>query len=376
MKIAVFASNYPPHPGGLERVVHHVAAGLAERHELVVVTTAWAGLEGPAREDNLLVIRLPTVHASEPWGVPYPVPYGPGIRAALRAAGGADVYHAHGALYATSVLAASLARRSGRPLILTEHVGFVRYGSALLNRIEKVAWASVGRYVLQRTTTVAVYNARVQQWFEAEHPGSSLRFIGNGVDSQRFRPRTASDRSELRARLGLPLNGTLALFVGRHAEKKNLDVVLAVPRTDHSLVVCGAPRGLREDGVTDLGVVPYETMPDVFAAVDLMVHASTGEGFPLAIQEAMASGLPLVVLWDKGYAQGLDRSTVLAVDSLAGLPAAMLALVADEGLRRELGEAGRRWAELHWGWDSTVSGYERLMAEAAGRAHVAAGEGA
>jgi glycosyltransferase involved in cell wall biosynthesis len=375
MKIAVFASNYPPHPGGLERVVHHVAAGLAQRHEVIVVTTAWAGLAGPAREDGLRVIRLPTVHASEPWGVPYPVPWGPGVRAALSAAAGADAYHAHGALYVTSVLAARLARRQRRPLILTEHVGFVQYGSPLLNGIEKAAWASVGRYVLRRTTTVAVYNARVRQWFEAEHPGSRLRFIGNGVDRERFRPRPAADRATLRERLGLPANGTLVLFVGRHAEKKNLDVVLGIPRTDHRLVVCGAPRGLREDRVIDLGVVAWDSMPDVFAAVDLMVHASTGEGFPLAMQEAMASGVPLVVLWDEGYAVGLDRSAVFAVDSLGELGGAVLGLVADEHRRRALGEAGRRWAAAHWGWDSTVSAYERLMTEVAGVGRIVAAEG-
>jgi glycosyltransferase involved in cell wall biosynthesis len=373
VKIAVFASNYPPHPGGLERVVHHVAAGLADRHEVVVVTTAWAGLTGEAREGNLRVFRLPTIHASEPWGVPYPVPYGPGIRAALKTAGGADVYHAHGALYATSVLAALLARRSARPLVLTEHVGFVQYGSSVLNGIERLAWSTVGKYVLRRTAAVGVLSSRVRDWFEADHPETRLRFIPNGVDSTRFRPRPAAERSVLRARLGLPQNEMLALFVGRHAEKKNLDVVLDVPRADHRLVVCGAPRDLSQDRVIDLGVVPYETMPDLFAAVDLMVHASTGEGFPLAIQEAMASGLPLVVLWDEGYGQSLDRSAVLAVDSLGELEGALLSLVADEGLRRKLGEAGRRWAELNWGWDHTVSEYERLMSDAIGRVHVTTG---
>jgi D-inositol-3-phosphate glycosyltransferase len=158
----------------------------------------------------------------------------------------------------------------------------------------------------------------------------------------------------------LPDDRPLVLFAARDSEKKNLDAVLAFPRDAFHLVVCGARRDLQQDGLTDLGVVPYSEMPRLFGCVDAMVHASTGEGFPLAVQEALASGVPLALLWDPGYAAWLDRSVVAACDTIDDLAAAVRSLAGDEALRCRLSSAGRGWAEAKWSWDATVEAYERL----------------
>ena len=84
MKIAMFVSNYLPHPGGLEVMVWNLARGLARRHDVVLVTSAYDGVHGVSEEDGMTVHRLPAVHLTERFGVPYPVPVGPGLRAALR----------------------------------------------------------------------------------------------------------------------------------------------------------------------------------------------------------------------------------------------------------------------------------------------------
>lgn len=361
MKIAVFASNYPPHPGGLEAVVHNVAAGLAARHDVVVISTAWGGRAGTSAEDGLTVFRMPAIHRTERWGVPYPVLLGRGLRKAIDHTSGAHLIHAHGALYQTTLLAARLARRTASPLVLTEHVGFVRYRRRLLNVLQQAAWSSIGSFTLRSAAALTVYNTRVESWLKGVNPGRPLHFIPNGVDHDRFAPRGDADRCTIRKRLGWPEKEVVALFVGRHTEKKNLDAVLRIPRHAFSLAVCGARRNLTGDRIFDLGIVPHDRMARIYHAADFMIHASDGEGFPLAVQEAMATGLPVVLLWDNGYSANLDRNAVLAIDSVDDLARAVVSVASDAALRERLGETGHAWARDHWLWKTTVMEYERLF---------------
>src|ERR1700688_842273 len=126
MRIAVFCHNYPPHVGGVEVMLGTLTRLLAQRHEVTVVTTAWGGARGVSDDHGVVLHRLPALHATEPWGIPWPLPTGRGLRAALAAAHRADLIHAHGALYATTMLAARVSRAARVPLVLSEHVGFVR----------------------------------------------------------------------------------------------------------------------------------------------------------------------------------------------------------------------------------------------------------
>lgn len=356
--------NYPPHPGGLEVMVRMLGLHLARRgHRVTLVTSAWEGAEGRSEEDGMTVHRLPAIHASEPRGVPWPLPTGRGLAAAVAAARDADLFHAHGALYATSLLARRLAHRAGRPLVLTEHVGFVQYRSAVVNAVQTAAWATVGNFLISGSARVVTYNARVLAWLGERYPGLALAFIGNGVDSAAFRPRTPDERAALRRDLGLPQDEVLALFVGRRSEKKNLEELLAWPRRGWRLVVCGAERTLPPD-VVNLGVLPHARMPGLYAAADLMVNPSVGEGFPLAVQEAIAAGLPLALLWDPGYGGWLDRGVTASCDTLAELKRTLEELAADPAARADLARRERAWAEQRWSWEATAAAYESLYESA------------
>jgi len=238
-------------------------------------------------------------------------------------------------------------------------VGFIQYKRAMINAVERAAWKLVGDRTVRRAAALTTYNARVKTWLESRY-ARPVHYIGNGVEFERFRPRPLEERWALRRQLGLPEHEVLVLFVGRASEKKNLDAVLAMPREGWTLVVCGAERGLRGDRIVDLGILPHARMPDLFAAADVMVNPSTGEGFPLAIQEAVAAGVPLVLLWDEGYDGWLPRDAVAACDDLTAVQAAVRALVASPEARARLSRAGRDWAVRQWSWDATVNAYEEL----------------
>jgi len=359
MRIGIATHNYPPHLGGLETIAQELARGFALRHEVVVVSTSWHGRSGVAVEDGATIHRLPSWHGAETRGVPYAMPVGPGALQAAAALRSCDVLHAHGCLYSTTMLA-FLARRPQVPVFVTEHVGFVSYSSQLLNTVQRMAWASIGDAVVGRSAKVIAYNSRVRDWLAARFGERAVAFITNGVDTTRFHPSTPTERGAARERLGLPAGDVLALFVGRAAQKKNLDAVLRYAATEYRLVVCGAARTL-PGSVINLGAVPHATMSDVFAAADFLLHPAIGEGFPVAIQEAMASGLPVAVLWDSGYSGSVDRDAVMAADSLDDLGRAAITLAASHEAREAFGRRAREFAVRHWSWDATVNRYLDLF---------------
>ena len=57
--------------------------------------------------------------------------------------------------------------------------------------------------------------------------------------------------------------------------------------------------------VESLGRLSRERLAEVYRACDAMIVPARGEGFPLAAQEALASGLPLLLADDPGYAPNL-----------------------------------------------------------------------
>ena len=360
MHIAMFCHNYPPHVGGLEVMVRSLAAGLGRTHRVTLLTTAWNDRTGISDEDGVQVVRLPAMHQSERWGIPYPVPTGRSVSDALALVSGADLLHAHGALYPTTLLAVTAARRGSAPLVITEHVGFVRYRSRAVNAVQHAAWSCIGDRTLKRAAAVAVYNRRVEAWLTRRLPELSIEYIRNGVDATAFRPRTGSERRALREAWGMPADEPVVLFVGRAVAKKNLGALLALRREKYVLATCGAPSGPPMDRVLQLGVIDHARMPDVFAAVDLLVLPSTGEGFPLAAQEGMAAGLPVVILWDEGYVDAVAKEVICACRSMEEVRTAVDDLVESAVRRRAIGEIGREWAMSNWSWEATTCAYQDL----------------
>ncbi len=119
MHIAMFAHYALPHTGGVETVVEALCRRLAVRHRVTLVTSAWGDAHGRVRDGARTTWFLPAIHASERFGVPYPVPTpGTVLRDALADVASADVFHVHGALYAQTVLGRRAARRAGSPVKL------------------------------------------------------------------------------------------------------------------------------------------------------------------------------------------------------------------------------------------------------------------
>lgn len=144
----------------------------------------------------------------------------------------------------------------------------------------------------------------------------NLSLIPNGVDTARFTPERSG--AAFRASLGIDPDATLIGFVGRLSWEKGPDKFIHAARRigdnfpeAHFTLVGEGPaepelRGLIDDmGLRDrvhmVGL--RRDVEDVYPAFDLVVQTSRSEAMPLALLEAMASGVPIVAIAVGGVAE-------------------------------------------------------------------------
>ncbi|WP_441245660.1 glycosyltransferase family 4 protein [Kitasatospora sp. McL0602] len=333
LRVLLVSHYYPPHVGGIETVVRQEARHLTALG--VEVTVLTSGESSSVRdEEGVTVVRIGAWNGVERAGVPFPVPSPRLLTAALRLTRRADVVHVHDCLYLTSWAAGLAALLTRTPQVLTQHVAMVEHPSGLVRAVQRVVYAVAGRALLRRSRRVFTLNATVTDFVRGlgTRP-ERLGHLPNGVDSELFRPAvSAEERALARRRFGLPQDRPLVLFAGRLVPKKGYHLLLAAHDTAaYDLVFAGdgdAGALAGRPGVHHLGALAPEILAEAYRACDVFALPSTAEGFPMTVQEAMASGLPLVTTDDPGYAPyELDRSLVALLprdaevlgDTLTGL---------------------------------------------------------
>jgi glycosyltransferase involved in cell wall biosynthesis len=376
MRVGLVSGYMPPHLGGVETIGEILFQGYRVRGLAVRWLSSRAPRGSPGQEGDR--VRVPCCNlAEELLGVPVPVWGRRGWAAARALAAWADVLHVLECLYVGNAMAVAAARRRGTPVLLTQNVGLVHYRLPLLDAIQRVAYATLGRAVLRRVSHVVVATPAAEPlvaWLAPGVPPERSSFP-IGVDTERFRPPSGAERRAARTRLGLPPDPPVVLFAGRLVEKKGVALALEIAAhlaPARLLVVGDGPlRTLVQaagDRVTWRPGVGAEQMAAYYHAADCLVLPSHGEGLPLVVQEAMAAGLPVVVSADEPYAAPLVREGVCAgaERTPAAMAAGVRAVLSPAGL--DLGRRARRHAEIHWSAgrmvDRCVALLERLRAAA------------
>jgi glycosyltransferase involved in cell wall biosynthesis len=289
---------------------------------------------------------------------------------------GTAIFHSQVGISWEGLLGLRIAHEAGVPVrVVTEHLPY------LLTHPQQVA---EHRETTRRASRVITVSEGSRRTFLARgYPGEQFVCIHNGIELPPVRP--LGEAGAVRQALGLRPGAPLLLTVARLTAQKGHDVLLAaVPRIlAHHPNACFAWVGQGPEQeklaaeVQALGLAgnvrflgPRDDVPALLGAADLFVLPSRFEGHPLAALEALASGLPVVGTRVCGLDEAvLPGETGLLVeperpDELAD---AVHELLAHPGLRRRMGQAGRRLIAERFSArrmaQQTMQLYEQLLRE-------------
>lgn len=271
---------------------------------------------------------------------------------------GIQVMHCH--LEFAVSMGAPVGRSLGIPVVATSHT----FGPTTVGTRESMH-QTLYRWSLRNANSAVIALSGEGRRYLVDVvslPARKVRVIYNGVETDRFRPRDAAERSELRSRLRIgdesPLIATVSVL---RREKGIADLIEAMPqicdRSDATLLVVGDgdDRSRLERLAASLGLngeVRFlgqrDDIPAILGASDLFVLPTLGDMLPTVIAEAMAAGLP-VVATDVGSVPEMVKDGVTGLLAPPGsadeLADRCIELLTDRDRAAALGAGGRRRAE-------------------------------
>ncbi len=229
--------------------------------------------------------------------------------------------------------------------------------------------------MLKHADDAAFVSTVVKQLFlPDDKTGGRGRLIPNGLDPATFFPIADAERERLRANLNIPAGSLCFLFVGRFVEKKGLGLLeeLTGLLPDVTWIFAGNgemdPEKWARNNVRVFRDRSGATLAELYRAADLLVLPSTGEGFPLVVQESMACGTPSIVSRETasalpGIEQLLFSETVAAGDPVPAWHRHLAKLAADPHLLANRRCEVADWARNHWSWERCADTYREVIRE-------------
>ena len=231
------------------------------------------------------------------------------------------------------------------------------------------------RRIWNRAAKVTAISRQHQQLAHDTMPELEIPIVYNGVDTTRFSPAKNPPRND-------EIN---IVCVGRLIDRKGQDHLLRAFANLHlrseltvklTLVGTGdAEASLKKlaadlrvtDDVHFTGVVSSDVMPQVFREAEVFVLPSQNEGMSIALLEAMACGLPVVVTDTGGTAELVKENVngfIVPWSNVNNLTEKLALLVSDQQMRHRMGNASRQTA-MNFSWLTMARKYLELCVEIA-----------
>lgn len=373
MKIALVSPYDFAYPGGVTVHISYLEHHLARMgHEVKVIAPASKAIAGFG--DRFIAIGSPRPIPTS--GSIARVTISPWLSKRVKAVlegEGFDIVHLHEPLM--PMLCTTVLRLSQTANIGTFHAC---HGSPGYDFAKPLGTWLLKRWFRKLHGKIAV-SKPAMEFAHGYFPGY-YNILPNGVDIEHFSPDVSPIEKFRDGKLNI-------LFVSRLEKRKGLNYLLEafkqvkreIPNSRLIIVGPGTrlrgryEREVKRSGLKDVvftGLIAYEELPRYYKTADVFCAPATGqESFGIILLEAMAAGKPVVASNIEGYASVLAHN----VEGLLVPPAdkemlarALLSLLTDESLRREMGARGRVKA-LEYSWEGIAQNvlkyYIRVLSE-------------
>jgi len=262
-----------------------------------------------------------------------------------------DLIHAHFIQWGHEI-GLPLSQLLGVPLVVTAHDGHIlQYDSKILSKLGQ-----------KSSIILCPSSFQKKQWLSKTQNGN-LKVLPNAIDIDKFPIRPVFPCSSGRVRL---------LVVSRLVKHKRVsDVIFAVSKLNSDVFDCeltiigdGPERDTLEalvkrlslsSKVNFLGFVPHDLVINEMYNSDIFIHPSENESFGIAVMEAMAAGLPVVVADSGGVRDFVFDGVTGLLYSPGNIPqliSHLRRLISCPGLASSLAISGREYVFSNFSYEN------------------------
>lgn len=350
MRIGVFSDSYRPYTSG---VVTSICTFKEELAKLGHETFVFAPKYRNYRDEEENVFRIFSVPSPSNPNYTLAVPISPRVNMVVKKLN-LDVVHVHSP-FILGQTGYRCSRHFGMPLVFTYHTLYDQYVHYVPVAQELAReWANKYiSYFSNRCNLVITPSMDIKKMIQNKGITTPIEVIPTGVETRKFE---SGDPLWLRKRYNIPANRKICLFVGRLTREKNIDfllrafrkvkdeygetclVIVATGPLEKELkkMVINLGMALNED-VIFTGFLPEQNLVDAYCGADVFTFASVTETQGIVLVEAMAAGLPPVVVKATGSTEMVEHEKQgLVVDyNLDIFARHILRLLRDDELRKE-----------------------------------------
>ncbi len=231
-----------------------------------------------------------------------------------------------------------------------------------LEILDRFAFRFISRIICENAEVVTALSRNLKKLAERTFNGIDIEIIYNGVDADKFKPVVSE-----------PNFNICILFVGRLIKRKGIinllkafkEVCDEYKNCGLTIVGGGPKRKYLEDfckrmkiesNVNFLGAVGYRDIDKIYQKANIFVLPSIEESLSNVIQEAMASGLP-VITTDTGAAELIDENGfIVDKGDYKQIKKAIMEYIINPELMRKHGQQSRKIAEK-MSWSNNAKAY-------------------